>query len=245
MRLRRVFGWLGTLMCGIGVPAWAEMPATVAGVAHVSSAAARGLRFDVSGRRCDDQWEQLWYAADGTLVAHENVQVSAGRWQQYRLVRPPAAQSFVAERDGSVIRLTSRHGSRQSTQLIRTDSDVLAGPTLIPYLVTHGERLRRGEMTTVQFLVPDQGLVLGLRVQRTVLGADGYWGVKLDAESSWLRPFVPATYFTFDAQDRLMSMQGRLLPLWVRRSGSEPLEGILSLSPSVGMKSVCNTKKLS
>ena len=127
------------------------------------------------------------------------------------------------------------------------DGEVLAGPTLITHLQSKLPELRRGRPVEMQYLVAEQAMVLGLRASATRYGADGRTNLRVEASSALLRPFVPTTLISFDADGRFVGMQGRLLP---QKQRGVPLDGVIRVTYPTGMrvasmKSSCNKSTVS
>lgn len=233
-------------LIALGSPAWSER-GVLSGSAEVTGKAGRGLRFEFGGGRCGPLGYSEWRDAAGAPVAREELTYVGDRWQRYRLERLSVAQDVVAVREGRVIRVDIRDGDRRRQERLEAVGEVLAGPTLIVHLQQRLPDLERGRVIEMQYLVAEQAMVLSLRASKAANGAGGLTNVRIEASSALLRPFVPTTLVTFDADGRFIAMQGRLLPQ-LRRSVA--LDGVMRVSyPDdlhvASMKSICNNRVVS
>lgn len=249
------YRWVSLVTLGIAtffaVSGVARTGAGWVGSADVTTDRARGTRFHLEAWTCSSGLVSRWWDIDASLVAQETMRIDSGRWVEYRLERPAAAQQILARREGDTIHIDFRQGDRVKTRIVRASRDVLAGPSLVSFLAERLPSLRRGEGLRLDFLVPEHALVITLRAQQAGLLPDGRINVRLEAENPWVRPFVPTTYLTFDSADQFVSLRGRLVPVSLRAGRLDPLDGILTVQASdvarprvASMQSGCNTRSL-
>lgn len=244
--MRQAMAWL---VCGailLAATARAE-DASLNADAEVTGKAERGARFELGGGRCGAVGYSEWRDAAGAVLAREELLYGEMGWQRYRLQRLSIAQDVDATREGSVIRVEIRDGERRRQARLEVNGEVLAGPTLITHLQSKLRDLRRGSPVELQYLVAEQAMVLGLRATATSYGADGRTNLRVEASSAFLRPFLPTTLISFDADGRFVGMQGRLLP---QRQRGVPLDGVIRVTYPTGMrfasmKSTCNKSAVS
>jgi hypothetical protein len=230
--MRQALVWLACGSILLVATARAE-DASLNGEAEVTGKAERGVRFELGGGRCGALGYTEWRDAAGTTLAREELFYAETGWQRYRLQRVSIAQDVDATREGGVIRVEIREGERRRQVRLEVDGEVLAGPTLITHLQSKLQELRRGRPVELQYLVAEQAMVLGLRATATSYGADGRTNLRVEASSALLRPFVPTTLISFDADGRFFGMQGRLLP---QKQRGVPLDGVIRVTYPTGMR---------
>jgi hypothetical protein len=230
--------------------------ATLAGVAEVTTATARGARFAVGAGRCGDAVVSEWRDAAGRIVAHEQVDLQGESWVRYRLRRDSVAQEVQAVREGDRVRVQIRNGAHARTISLPAQASMIAGPLLVPFLQERLPELRRGAPLEFAYLVADQGLTLQLRasMQRrdgTGVGERagsapgvGVTVIRLEAASLLMRPFVPPTMLEFDAAGQFVGMQGRLLPQLGSPGQPQSLDGVMRVRDEP-MQSSCHMRNLS
>lgn len=210
------------------------------GEAVVRGGDARVLRYLVTASRCDDRLSTEWRHPDGGVAAVEEVELSEGRWTRYRLRRANLGQDLRAERRGDVVTITdaSRPGHRPARFAVR--GTLLAGPELVAFLQARLAELRAGRALEFQYLLADRGTAIGFVARGRVRGGDTE--VALEASSPLVRPFVPATAFSFSSDGSLQQVVGRMLPVLGDAKSQKTLDGVLKMS---GPQSTCNRKSLS
>lgn len=242
--------------------ATAAYPATLIGDAKAES----GQSFVFAAGPCSEGLSVEWREASGGLAAREKVALEGAGWVRYRLERPNVGQLIEAQRVGNRLNLRHVRDGKVKEQQLTVSDDLVAGPLLIRRLQAALPRLRAGGLLELDYLIADQGAVLRLRIQRDTGKRDagplgvveaplpaGLVRLRMEAASPWMRPFVPQTFLTFDAQGELAVMEGRFLPVGGTAERAQPLAGVLNLRPMtfdpaqslVAMQSICNSPDLS
>ena len=219
-----------------------------------------GKRFSFSTGQCGQRLFVEWRDPQGRLAASEDVELTADDWSRYRLERPTIHQKIIGSVVGHELTLDIERDGVIERKQVTLKAPLVAGPLLIRRLQRALPTLRAGEPLELDYLIADQATVLRLRIQRerdtggpllgSVTAGVGILRVRVQAASPWMRPFVPETWLTFDAEDELITMRGRLLPLEGSASRPQPLAGVLNLHPLASsslraMQSSCNRRSLS
>lgn len=251
---------LTALFLGWVVAALGAAPTTAS--THIVGEAVTdsGKRFAFSAGQCGQRLFVEWRDAQGRLAAIEDVELTAGDWSSYRLERPTIHQKIIGSVVGRELTLQIERDGVLERKQFTLKAPLVAGPLLIRRLQAALPTLRAGEPLELDYLIADQASVLRLRIQRERDAGQGLFGsvtdgadilrVRIQAASPWMRPFVPETWLTFDAEDELITMRGRLLPLEGSASRPQPLAGVLNLHPLASsslraMQSSCNRRSLS
>ena len=219
-----------------------------------------GKRFSFSAGQCGQRIFVEWRDTEGQLAAREEVELTAEGWSRYRLERPTIHQKIIGSVVGRELTLDIERDGVFERNQVTLKRPLVAGPLLIRRLQAALPTLRAGETLELDYLIADQAVVLRLRIQRerdtggplvgSMTEGAGVLRVRIQAASPWMRPFVPETWLTFDAEDELIAMRGRLLPLEGPASRPQPVAGVLNLhqlasSSLTAMQSSCNRPALS
>jgi hypothetical protein len=99
-----------------------------------------------------------------------------------------------------------------TTKTERRSGPVVVGPTLVGYVVTRLEALRRGETLGVRFAVLERFETLGFDLQK-VNGEPGQTRISMKPQSALIALVVKPIVFTFDdASGHLVRLEGRVPP---------------------------------
>jgi hypothetical protein len=99
----------------------------------------------------------------------------------------------------------------EHTRTESTRSPVVAGPTLVGYLLDHLDALEGGASLDVRFVVLDRLRTIGFEL-RAVPAEPGQVRVQMRASSAVFGLLVHPLYFTFDDAGHILTMEGRVPP---------------------------------
>ena len=174
-----------------------------------------------------------FFDLDGMVVAEDEAEVDGeGLFRRYAYVRQNIEEKAEAVREGDevVFRQNWRGELRERRE---PWSEVFtAGPTLVPWMRQHWDRLMAGTTFEIRFGVLDQVRSFGFKLKRDNDRSSNLRTIIVMRASSFLlRIFIDPIEFHFETTSgQLLAIEGRSLP--VRREGAKlsPVNAVIDFT---------------
>ncbi len=158
-----------------------------------------------------------YFTPDGELAAKEEVWLDGGEFERYTVAELTAGRTALVRRVADKIEFSYTKDGATETRTEDYKRGFVVGPTLVPYIQSHWDRLMQGKDLEATFGVFRRRRAIGLKIwkdeEKSQDGADSVV-LKIRPRNFVLAAFVKPIYLTFSPDGRtLYGFLGRSVPL--------------------------------
>ncbi len=157
------------------------------------------------------QFHNVYAYPDGKEAFTEDVVLKGTEVISYRVNQKQLVEEGSIEVKDNKVFFTYKKKDREAkTSEEKYVDNLVIGPSLVPYMQKHWDKLKAGETLSVRLAVPDRRETVGFSLFKDKSSTDDKFIVKMKASSLVISAIVDPLYFSFLPDgSRMVEMKGR------------------------------------